>query len=632
MLNTKLPKFHYKQTPSLLSNGDFASGRLTGWTAAAGWSAGTGAAVHSAGIGDTTPLVQAVPLVNGKTYGVSVTTSGRTAGTLTLTFGALAGSYAVGPDGTYWQTFLATSSASFNLTFTPTVNFDGAVDEITVRSQDAVFPEYPNMDSNFDGAPVPIRIGDIHDIAPVCIDTVAKTYKLAGHAIHAINEVRTEKETLVLTADYTVDLATAQFTVLATPFLAANTTYYFVVEADYAESGTNHIHLKQRGSVYASGSLFTIDDSDVWSADTGHDLKFQIFGKPTLDDQEMIKINSAVGATTNIGLKDAAARTRLAQSFLTGATGFYCTRIVLNIAKSGAPTGNLRVAILSAYTPAEVQLGVKSAPTVIARMGKFKFFFPLRSEVSSLSVDIEGAEEVGGGGVPITICDETLKYLTQTVLGKPATLLDATYLADLATDRTQAVKLDLDYETDVGAVVGTLETGQLWKLVPLLDGTYGTVVYEAGEPANTPHFRDEDYLSFRMWLDYSAVKSRIVVKCDKGAQEYKTEQASSDLARFFYLNEETLEVETMLRESAGATWLAGALGGMYAQPPLMVEFEVHGWGMDLIPGRDKVKLTRTRAMYASGTLNAVLFRILRLQKRPGTSTVVVTAIRDTQSY
>jgi hypothetical protein len=71
---------------------------------------------------------------------------------------------------------------------------------------------------------------------------------------------------------------------------------------------------------------------------------------------------------------------------------------------------------------------------------------------------------------------------------------------------------------------------------------------------------------------------------------------------------------------------------MYETPPLMCEFEVHGYGLDLIPGRDKVKLTRTRALYSGGALDAVLFRILKLIKKPGTSTVVVTAILDTLSY
>ena len=505
---------------------------------------------------------------------------------------------------------------------------------------DAAHFVYPNLDDNFDGMPVRIAIGDIHNIVPVCIDTAAQVYQICGHAIHDVTEVRDAKEGTVLTisTDYTLNAGKNEITFLGTPLLAATTVYYLALEADYAVSGTNHEHYAKVDQGGGTGGFYTINAGGVWNADTAHHLKAIIYGKESLGGTERAYIWTGTGTAgwAGVGLRDHADRTRLGQKFTTGSKAFYITRVRLYPSKSGTPTGNIYASILSDITTgAEVQVGCDSQLMPIPSTYKVsKIAWPQRATDSGLIVDIEGAEEVGGSN-PITTVSETLKYLTQTVLGKPAALLDATYLADLATDRTQTVKLNLDYETEVGAVIGTLETGQLWKLVPLLDGTYGTVVYEAGEPANTPHFRDEDYLSFRMWQDYGAVRSKVVIKYDRGAdntQEYKTEQASSDIARFFYLNEETLEVETFLRASAGATWLAGALGAMYEQPPIMVEFEVHGWGLDLIPGRDKVKLTRTRAMYAGGTLSAVLFRILRLQKKPGTSTTVITAILDTQSY
>lgn len=118
---------------NLVTNGDFATNDLTGWTAAAGWSAATGKAVHSAGIADTTPLVQAIGLTNALMYMVEVTTSGRTAGSVTLTFGALVGSYAISTNTTTKKSFTATSTANFNLTITPTADFDGAIDNVKVQ-------------------------------------------------------------------------------------------------------------------------------------------------------------------------------------------------------------------------------------------------------------------------------------------------------------------------------------------------------------------------------------------------------------------------------------------------------------------------------------------------------------------
>jgi len=118
---------------TMLTNGDFATGDLTGWTAAAGWSATTFKAVHNGGISDTTPLTQSVSLVSGSVYEISVTTSSRTTGSLALTFGSLTGSYTISTNTTTRQTFTATATASFDLTFTPAATFNGAVDDVTCK-------------------------------------------------------------------------------------------------------------------------------------------------------------------------------------------------------------------------------------------------------------------------------------------------------------------------------------------------------------------------------------------------------------------------------------------------------------------------------------------------------------------
>jgi hypothetical protein len=423
---------------------------------------------------------------------------------------------------------------------------------------------------------------------------------------------------------------------------------------------------------------------------------------------------------------------------------------------------------------------------------------------SGLVVDIEGAETADSPHSLILNGADALLYLVETVLDKDPLLLDPAYLADLKTDRIQEVKVWLDKDDmTFGNVVGKLESSLLFKMVPLLDGTYGTVVYEGGIPANTPSFTDEDYLSFSLRYDWTAVKHKIAVKYDEDVSAqmgFKVEEASSDLARLFYGSEDTLEVETYLvtntstinRDGAvthggtyagrfdvddtdntvallqeiiltpgaeytlsfwhrtpvgrtlawgirdgtlgaggnvfltpAATWqvpylwnlrpgtggwvqytlvfnahaayanyviqfgnalnvssmasssvyvddlsilatigavemltdgglenwddathltdwyehhpnsaslLAADYLGMYETPPIIAEFEVHGWGLDLIPGRDKVILTRARAGYAGGVLNGELFRINRLVKKPGTSTVVITAQLDSQTY
>ncbi len=508
--------------------------------------------------------------------------------------------------------------------------------------------DYPNLETDAnraDGAPIQIAIGDIHNITPVCINTVAQTFKVAGHAIDAVDAVRSGAETLTLTTDYTVDLANGQITMTSTPKVDANTTYYILFESDIAIDGANYLVFEENlghyhpvtGAEFDGERLWYINGADVW-ADTGRGLYYDVYGKTSLDGEEEVLVQRySKKYFTKTGhwdagalFRQAAAQTKVAQQFTTPATGgpWYITRVLVNMTAVGA-LASTRITTASILNAAKAPVGAKSIryddPNGAGA-------FPQRSEVTEIQCDIQGAEKAGA---MIDTVADALEYLVGTVLGKSATLLDATGLAALAAARTQKVKLFLDEGQEFQQILGKLESGQLWKLVQLLDSTYQPTVYAAGEPANTPHFKDEDYLSFKMWQDYSSVRQTVRVKYDQDAGDqslFKSESVSSDYAHLFYLNEETLETETYLAAQAGATWLAGALSAMYAQPPLFAEFEVHGYGLDLIPGRDKVKLTRTRAAYAGGTLSAVLFRILRLQKRPATSTTVIMCQKDDQTY
>jgi hypothetical protein len=501
---------------------------------------------------------------------------------------------------------------------------------------------YPALEERADGALVPIAIGDIDNIIPVCIDTVGQVYEICGHAIHAVTQVRTpEGIILVAPGDYSLNAGKNRISLLATPFLAASTTYWFVVEPTYTSGPGNFLRLHLKNG-YA-GSLYTISVGGTWTIDpASHDIRFRIYGKETLGGTETLMVNNGYAPrTSQIGLGDIAARTRIGQRFTTSAKSFYVTRIQLFSLKTGLPTGTIDVTILSSFGPPEVPVGIKGNDTDVGPrqwIGPGSVTFPQRATDSGLIVDIEGAESIGSPGNPIADGADAIQYLVETVLDKSPSLLNSVYLADLKTDRTQEIKIWLDKDTTFGKVVGKLESSLLFKLIPLLDGTYGAVVYETGEDSNTPHFVDEDYLSFSLRYDWTALKYKIIVKYDEdagGQMGFKVEEASSDIARFFYESEETLEVETFLHNSPsmmGATWLAGELSSMYEYPPIIAEFEVHGWGLDLIPGRDKVSITRARAGYTGARFIDELFRVIKLVKRPGTSTVVITAQLDAQTY
>ncbi len=115
---------------TLVTNGTFA-GSLTGWTAGANWSYSSGTALHT--VGNAATLTQSITLEATSTYHISFDVTGRTAGTLTLSFGALLGTLDVTTNGTQTFGYLSTTASATTLTFTPTSTFDGAISNVVVK-------------------------------------------------------------------------------------------------------------------------------------------------------------------------------------------------------------------------------------------------------------------------------------------------------------------------------------------------------------------------------------------------------------------------------------------------------------------------------------------------------------------
>jgi len=511
--------------------------------------------------------------------------------------------------------------------------------------------DYANLENGAEGAVIPLAWGDIHEITPVCIDTAAGKWKLMLREIKAIDAVRADKDSLVSGADFTPDLVNAEFTLPMTPFLAPNTTYYFVIEADYAIDGVNYIGFSQANDFYADGQRFNINGAGVWDGTTGKDLFFEVFGKASMDSAEYKAVENWSYPTWpgdwNRGayLKQAAANTRIAQSFKTGSEGFYITKIRLNYWKYGAPTGNIMLSILSAYNPAEVQLGSKSQATAISAEEDMRPAWKQRAEVSELRVDIEG-RKTGGGSSMTNVADILEDVLTSTRedggLEIPAGDLDAAAFAALKLARTELLAIYLNSEITFGEFVAKLEAGQLFKFLVGLDGKYTVKYYASGEPTGTPHLRDEDFISFKMSRDWQSVVQKVQVKFGQNpsTQEWQVREESSNIALWLYKKENTLVVETYHSVAANATQLAKDYLGTdlsstrrqhLQYPPRYLEAEVSSaYGLDQIPA-DKIKVTRARADYTGGSMSAVLFRILSLEKRAN-GTCKIFAVLDSQTY
>lgn len=118
----------------LLANDTFAAD-LSSWTAGAGWSWASGGAQHTAG--NTATLAQDAAVTNGATYQLDIVISGRTAGSIAVALGSVSvieGSTATAFTSTLSRTVIAGASGAVSLAITPTTDFNGKIDSVSLKA------------------------------------------------------------------------------------------------------------------------------------------------------------------------------------------------------------------------------------------------------------------------------------------------------------------------------------------------------------------------------------------------------------------------------------------------------------------------------------------------------------------
>ena len=513
---------------------------------------------------------------------------------------------------------------------------------------DIIFPkdrywksDFPNLEDDAEGRVRPILYGEKSNIQPICIDTQSGIYEIANHAIKEIVSIKAGNETLVSGVDYTEDLANGRFTLLECPKISAGTTYYFVIEADNTIDGANYLSLSRMPSGgYADGQAFEINGAGNWSAQT-YDLAFKIWGRQDLSDGDtkLIDFPSNWTGWNRVGLRDIADRTKIAQSFKlpSWASGdWYITAISVEYYQNGSPSGNIYIKILSSYTPSETQVGARSYDItggIKNAVGFKKATFPLRSFGSSdIKVRAKGKYTTDSGQPLIDNIADIVEDILIEEIGAPSSVINSSAFLGLKTEMTEEIAIYFDTEIIFQDFLETAEIGQDWKLIADLDRKLTPVWFDTTSPASgTLHLRDEDYQSFRMWRDLNAVKHICRLKFDheSGGSNYNVVEERNDYAYFFYSNEETMEFDTYLKDSAETKSIATKKLQRVQEPPIMVEFEVKGHCFDMLP-MDRIYLSRRRALSSSGNLDHELFRILKIDKNLDTKIAKVTAVLDSQ--
>ena len=137
------------------------------------------------------------------------------------------------------------------------------------------------------------------------------------------------------------DVGTASFGFSgAQPSLVEDGIYYIMLYGSFPVDPTKFVIWGQLAG-YADGEGFGVNSSLVWSSALAQDFCFILLGRA--DDYKAAEYNEAHLRTYN-GLRETAAQTLLAQSFVATFTGTL-TKVRLYLAKVGSPTGSIWVEI-----------------------------------------------------------------------------------------------------------------------------------------------------------------------------------------------------------------------------------------------------------------------------------------------
>jgi len=122
--------------PELVQNGSFTSTQHWTWGTGWVWDSTNQEADHQTG--NTAPLTQNISVQNGRTYIITFAIKNRTAGSISVSVGGVnienyAGVFIFNANATYSRSFVANTTGTVTLSFMPTSDFNGSIDDVSVK-------------------------------------------------------------------------------------------------------------------------------------------------------------------------------------------------------------------------------------------------------------------------------------------------------------------------------------------------------------------------------------------------------------------------------------------------------------------------------------------------------------------
>jgi len=171
----------------LVSNGTFDNS--SDWTWGTGWSWDSTNKEADHTTGNTAALTQTISVTSGTTYQVEITIKNRTAGSVTLDINGVyiydyGSSTALYSNTTYRRSLVANITGSATLSITPTADFNGSVDDITVKAITGV--SQPNFSLIDDAGSVVAELRGKNSISNLAVGTNALRVNTTGYSNSAL--------------------------------------------------------------------------------------------------------------------------------------------------------------------------------------------------------------------------------------------------------------------------------------------------------------------------------------------------------------------------------------------------------------------------------------------------------------
>jgi len=247
---------------------------------------------------------------------------------------------------------------------------------------------------------------------------------------------------------------------------------------------------------------------------------------------------------------------------------------------------------------------------------------------STITCDVKGILcDYGLGTYSENVAD--ILYWVLTELNDiPASKIDMISFDDLKAARAQKLSHYLNYSISTWEFLRLLVATGVFHLIFTPSGEYKVARYVAGSTGATE--LTQDYLmSLRVARRTHGVYRRVVVKYDPDPStgEWKRVETSDAKAKYKFKAEETLTVETLLRDKEEAKSLASLYLQMVKTPGKLVELETN-W--KLIDASPTGKIILSKELKDVKILENEVYRILEAEKHLATSSVSIIAQEDYQ--